>query len=119
MKNRSQFCLDTVLTEFPGLAERADQDSRLANRLDRLKQLRGETARQRASQIETMIADFERIATILEDDIIAEQDRTGIRDPAHFAYSTSARAMIQRRDNLKRSIGELQRQRADTKIALD
>jgi flagellar protein FliJ len=33
------------------------------------------------------------------------ENRTGIHDPAHFAYSTYAKATIGRRDNLKRTIG--------------
>ena len=66
-----------------------------------------------------MIADFERMAKTLEADIRAEEDRTGVHDARHFAYSTCARAMTQRRDNLKRSIAELRRQLADGKVALD
>jgi hypothetical protein len=38
------------------------------------------------------------------------ENRTGIHDPAHFAYSTYAKATIVRRDNLKRTIGRLKEQ---------
>jgi flagellar FliJ protein len=42
-------------------------------------------------------------ARSLESEVSAEEDRTGIRDSAHFAYSTCARAATDRRDNLNRS----------------
>jgi hypothetical protein len=70
--------------------------------------------------MEAVVADFDRTANELEGWIKAEQNRTRIQDPAHFAYSTSAIAMTQRRDALKRSretlmrsIDELKRQLAD------
>jgi flagellar FliJ protein len=66
-----------------------------------------------------MIADLNGTARGLEGAIKAEQDRTGIHDPAHFAYSTCAKAMTQRRDNLIRSIDKLKRQLADAKLALE
>jgi flagellar FliJ protein len=48
----------------------------------------------------------------------SQEDRTRIHDAGHFAYSTCARAMTQRRDNLKRSIADLRKQLADGKAAL-
>jgi flagellar export protein FliJ len=69
-------------------------------------------------QIETMIAEFERMATDLEREIKVEQDRANIHDPAHFAYPTYAKAAIQRRENLKRSADELKAQLDDAKGAL-
>ena len=59
------------------------------------------------AQIESMIADFERLAANLELEIRSEEDRTKNHDPSHFAYSTLAKANIQRRDNLKQSIDKL------------
>ena len=53
-------------------------------------------ARQRITQIEAIIGDASRMARSLDTEIEAEQARTGIRDPAHFAYSTSAKAMLLR-----------------------
>jgi hypothetical protein len=57
-----------------------------------------------------MIAEFEQLAADLDREIRVEQDRTGIHDPAHFAYSTYAKATRQRRDNLKRSAEGLKAQ---------
>ena len=70
-------------------------------------------------QIEAMCADFERMATDLEAYIRSEEDRTRVHDLAHFAYSTFARSMTRRRDNLRRSVGELKRQLAEAKIVLE
>ena len=86
--------------------------------LIRLKKFQVDEKRRKLSQIEGMIAEFERIATELEREIKTEQDRAGIHDPAHFAYPTYAKAAIQRRENLKRSADELKGQLDDAKEAL-
>src|ERR1700730_16362047 len=72
--------------------------------LIRLKELQIDMARRQVAQIEAMIADLDCMVTTLENEIEAEQNRTGIRDPAHFAYSILAKATIVRRDNLKRTV---------------
>jgi hypothetical protein len=66
----------------------------------------GEKAR-KVSSLETMILDLEHIAADLARQISAEEERTGIKDPAHFAYSTFAKAAGQRRANLLTSITDL------------
>jgi flagellar export protein FliJ len=70
------------------------------------------------AQIESMIAEFDRIAAELDREIKVEQDRAGIHDPAHFAYPTYAKAAITRRENLHRSAGELKAQLDDAQAAL-
>jgi hypothetical protein len=59
------------------------------------------------AQIEAMIADFDGMAATLENEIEAEETRTGIRDLAHIAYSILAKATIVRRDNLRRTVTDL------------
>jgi flagellar protein FliJ len=86
--------------------------------LIRLKRFQLAEKRRRVAQIETMIADFQRMAGELEREIAAEQQRVGIHDPSHFAYPTYAKAAIARRDNLKRSAGELTIQLQEAKTAL-
>jgi flagellar protein FliJ len=86
--------------------------------LVRLKKFQVDEKRRKVAQIETMIAEFERMAGDLEREIRIEQDRAGIHDPAHFAYPTYAKAAIGRRENLKRSIDELRIQLEDAKSAL-
>ena len=64
-----------------------------------------------------MVAEFTRMAVDLDREIANEEKRAGISDPNHFAYPTYARAAITRRDNLKRSIGELTAQIEEAKTA--
>lgn len=86
--------------------------------LIRLKKFQVDEKRRKVAQIEAMIAEFERIAGDLDREIKVEQDRAGIHDPGHFAYPTYAKAAITRRENLKRSAGELKAQLDDAQAAL-
>ena len=86
--------------------------------LIRLKKFQVDEKRRRVTQIEGMIADFQRMSVELEREIQTEQDRAGINDPSHFAYPTYAKAAMNRRDNLKRSADELRVQLEDAKGAL-
>ena len=86
--------------------------------LIRLKKFQVDEKRRRVAQIESMVADFDRMAADLEREITAEQDRAGIHDPTHFAYPTYAKAAIGRRDNLKRSADELKGQLEEARLAL-
>src|ERR1700723_627664 len=86
--------------------------------LIRLKKFQVDEKRRKVAQIETMTAEFERMAADLEREIKVEQDRAGIYDPGHFAYPTYAKAAIGRRENLKRSADELRAQLEEAKMAL-
>ncbi len=89
----------------------------------RLKRFHVEEKRRRVAQIELMIAEFERMAKDLDDQILAEQQKSGIHDTGHFAYPTFAKAAAQRRDNLAASASELKEQltvaRADCDEAVE
>jgi flagellar FliJ protein len=78
--------------------------------LIRLKRFHVDEKRRRVSQIETVIAEFQRMASDLDREIAAEQTRAGIHDVTHFAYPTYARAATQRRDNLLRSAEDMKGQ---------
>ena len=86
--------------------------------LIRLKKFQVDEKRRKVVQIEGMIAEFDRMAGDLDREILAEQERAGIHDPAHFAYPTYAKAALTRRDNLKRSADELKGQLEDARGAL-
>lgn len=73
----------------------------------RLRRFEIDEKARKVADLESMILDFEQMASDLDRQIKAEEDRTGIRDAAHFAYSTFARSAAQRRDNLLSSSGEL------------
>jgi hypothetical protein len=69
----------------------------------RLKRFEADEKARKVADLEHMIREFEHMATDLDRQIRAEEDRTGIKDPAHFAYSTFAKSASLRRDNLRTS----------------
>ena len=81
----------------------------------RLKRFQVDEKRRRVSQIEMMIAEFNRMAGDLDREIQSEETRAGISDPAHFAYPTYAKAALGRRDNLRQSADNLQGQLDEAK----
>ena len=83
--------------------------------LIRLKRFQAEEKRRRVAQIEAMIAEFARMASDLDREIAMEEQRSGITDMSHFAYSTYARAAGVRRDNLNQSTDDLRPQLEDAK----
>jgi flagellar FliJ protein len=87
--------------------------------LIRFKRFQVDEKRRQVMQIEQMIAEFNRMATDLEKEIQAEQERTGITDVTHYAYPTYARAAHQRMENLKGSADNLQSQLEDAQDALN
>jgi len=86
--------------------------------LIRLKKFQVDEKRRKVAQIETMIAEFDRMANDLDREIQIEQDRTGIHDPTHYAYPTYAKAAIARRQNLRNSANELKVQLDNAKALL-
>ena len=62
--------------------------------LIRLKKFQTDEKRRQVAQIEMMIADFERMASELDQQIEIEQTKTGISDVAHFAYWAFAKAAM-------------------------
>ena len=86
--------------------------------LIRLKRFHVDEKRRRVMQIETMIAEFDRMAVDLDREIAAEEQKAGISVLAHFAYPTYAKAARTRRDNLKRSADELKGQLQDAQAEL-
>ena len=61
------------------------------------------------------MAEFGRMAGDLDREIALEEQRSGITDMSHFAYSTYARAARVRRDNLKQSTEDLRPQLAEAR----
>jgi flagellar FliJ protein len=78
----------------------------------RLKRFEVTEKARKVASMETMVLDLEHIASDLARQITAEEERTGIKDPAHFAYSTFAKAARLRRTNLLNSV-------VDLKVKLD
>ena len=78
----------------------------------RTKRFEASEKARKVASLEAMIRDFETMVSELSRQITVEEERTGIKDPAHFAYSTFAKAAAQRKGNLGTSI-------ADLKVQLD
>lgn len=87
--------------------------------LIRLKRFQVDAKRGQVEQIESMIGEFERKAKELDDQIMSEQERSGISDATHFAYPTFAKAAIRRRDNLMASANDLKDQLAEARGAFN
>lgn len=83
-----------------------------------LRQFQVNEQRRQLLQLDMMIADFERMVRELEYQIDAEEKKVGISDINHFAYPTFATAVRLRRDNLKNSQSDLQRQRTAAEPSL-
>jgi flagellar FliJ protein len=120
MNSQSQFFITAALNEVSDPKRGFGHNHRAGERLNRPRRVGIDDTRQRIAKMEAIVADFDRTANELEGWIRAEQNRTRIHDPAHFAYSTFAIAMTRRRDALKRSretlmrsIDDLKRQLAD------
>jgi hypothetical protein len=73
----------------------------------KLKRFEVDEKGRKVAGLEHMIREFETMASDLDRQIQAEEDRTGQKDPQHFSYSTFAKSASQRRDNLRASIAEL------------
>jgi flagellar protein FliJ len=73
----------------------------------RSKQFEVAKKARKVAAMEIMIADFEHHANDLKRLIAEEEQRTGIKDFANFAYSTFAKAARLRRNNLLKSVEDL------------
>src|SRR5215213_6199098 len=91
--------------------------------LIRLKKFQVDEKRRQVAQLEGMIAEFERMAHELDQQILSEQDKAGIHDVTHFAYPTFAKAAMTRKENLLASAeglrGQLEAARGALSEAFD
>jgi multidrug resistance efflux pump len=85
----------------------------------RLKRFEADDKARKVADLEHMIREFETMATDLDRQIQAEEERTGVRDTGHFAYSTFAKSATQRRDNLRASAAELMQKLEHAQRELD
>jgi flagellar FliJ protein len=77
----------------------------------RTNRLAAEHVLRKSSVAGLLIRELSLCAARLSAEIAAEEQRVGISDPKHFAYSCYAKSLIQRRDNLLHSVEDLKRQR--------
>lgn len=74
--------------------------------LFRAKQFEAAEKARKVADLEAMVRDFEQMMLDLDRQITIEVERTGIKDPSHFAYSMFAKSAAQRRENLARSLDD-------------
>ncbi len=85
----------------------------------RLKRFEVDEKRRKVAEIESMIGEFNNMATDLDRQVDVEQERAGVTDVNHYAYPTFAKAAMQRRDNLATSVAGLEAKLAAAKGELD
>jgi hypothetical protein len=62
---------------------------------------------QRRQRTEAMLIDLKNDVRLLDQSIEAELEKSPTRDPHHFAFPMTVRALIARRENLKSTISRL------------
>jgi hypothetical protein len=67
-----------------------------------------ETAEREIAVITRILADLVRTVRLIESDIAAEEARARVFDRSDVKYPMLARTLIERRDNLKRTIAGLE-----------
>lgn len=70
----------------------------------RLKRFDVAEKARKLADLDRMVREFEGMVTDLERQVTTEEERTGIRDPGHFAYSTFAKSVTVRREKLTATI---------------
>jgi len=73
----------------------------------RLMRFEAEAKARKVADLEMMIQDLTRMAQDLERQILTEEERSGIKDADHYAYSTFAKAASQRKENVLSSLNGL------------
>ena len=86
--------------------------------LKRVKNFQIQAVRRKMAQIGSTIADFELLDAELAREIKSIEIQSGISDPTNFSYSLIARAVMQRRENLRRSTDELRKGLGETRQTL-
>ena len=81
-----------------------------------LRRFAVEDKQRKVADLELMIAEFGRMAQDLDQQIATEEHRAGVSDVNHFSYPPFAKAAMQRRDNLKASVDDLE---AKLRVARD
>lgn len=84
----------------------------------RLKRFEVQEKTRQLAQLDTIIAEFDRMSCDLDSQIEHEEQKSGISDQTHFAYPTLAKAVRNRRDNLMTSLNDLKDQRAAARLSL-
>ena len=78
-----------------------------------------EEKQQQVAEIDLMIGEFNRKLSDIDQQIEAEETRSGVADPSHFNYSMTAKSLRNRHENLIKSIEDLTAQHDAIKAQAD
>ena len=91
------------------------------NRTDtllRLKRFRVDEMKRRIASIDAMKADLERTLTDLDDNVARERLRAGDSDIGRLAFPSFLRSIESRRENLRTTLKEIEREQAAAQLDL-
>lgn len=88
--------------------KRAIEERQRLARIDALRRMRQRT--------EAALTDLKNSATLLDHSIETELQSSTTRDPRHFAFPMTARALIARRDNLEATMKALSKELARSEL---
>lgn len=92
------------------------------NRTDtllRLKRFRVDEMKRRIAAIDAMRADLERKLTDLDDNVAREKQRAGDSDIGRLAFPSFLRSIDARRENLRHTLKEIDREHASAQLDLN
>src|SRR5580658_9775587 len=92
------------------------------NRTDtllRLKRFKVDEMKRRIASIEAMRTDLERKLTDLDDNVTREKQRAGDSDIGRLAFPSFLRSIETRRENLRNTLKEIEREHAAAMIDLN
>jgi flagellar protein FliJ len=84
----------------------------------RLKRFRVDEMRRRIASIEAMKADLERKLADLDDNVAREKLRAGDSDIGRLAFPSFLRSIDARRENLRTTLKEIEREQAAARVDL-
>ena len=87
--------------------------------LIRLRRFRVDEMKRRMATLDGMKADAERRLTDLEDSVARERQRAGDSDIGRLAFPSFLRSIESRRENLRATMKELERERASAQADLN
>lgn len=92
------------------------------NRTDtllRLKRFRVDEMKRRIASIDAMKADLERKLADLDDNVAREKQRAGDSDIGRLAFPSFLRSIEQRRENLRTTLKEIEREYAAAQLDME
>jgi hypothetical protein len=102
-----QYCFETIQRENNHPGRFRDRLTKGLVREQSRKQMEIAASQRKAVQIRTMLASLNSTIAMLDSSIGAELERSSIKDPRHYAFPMTVRAMIAQRENLKGTLAAL------------